>query len=105
MLPMEQADETTLNDADAMEAVRGRLQELLEILQPTGECCLIHCAAGVHRTGIIAYSLIRLGNSYFGKTKEDAYRALMSLRQDTHFGVGEWRIDLAEENIVKPILK
>ena len=38
-------------------------------------------------------------------SKEQAYAALKVLREDTHKGVGDWRIDVAERYLVTPILE
>ena len=38
-------------------------------------------------------------------SKDDAYLALKTLREDTWKGVGDWRIDLAEDFVVKHILE
>ena len=65
---------------------------------------MIHCAAGIHRTGSIGFSLLRLASGG-SLSKEAAYLALKTLREDTHKGVGDWRIDLADKYLVLPILE
>ena len=60
------------------------------------ERVLVHCAAGIHRTGTVTYSLLRLG----GLSAEQAYAHIALIRKDTGKGVGDWRIELAEKNIV-----
>ena len=62
---------------------------------------LIHCAAGIHRTGTISYSLLRLN----GRSPLEAYAELKVMRKATYEGVGDWRIDLAEKLILPPLLK
>lgn len=52
----------------------------------------IHCAAGIHRTGIFAYMLQRI----FGVNTGEAYENLHAIREHTYKGVGKWRIELAE---------
>ena len=84
--------------------LRKRVRELYNILATSQEVALIHCAAGIHRTGSIGFTLLRLG-SRGAMSKADAYLALKTLRQDTWRGVGEWRIDLADEHLVIPILE
>ena len=76
----------------------------MEILTTSEEVCVIHCAAGIHRTGSIGFTLLRLG-SRGSLSKEAAYLALKTLREDTHKGVGDWRIDLADQHLVLPILE
>ena len=48
--------------------------------------------------------LLRLG-SQGALSKADAYLGLKTLREDTWKGVGEWRVDLAEDFVVKHILE
>ena len=57
---------------------------------------MIHCAAGIHRTGTISYTLLRLG----GMQPKEAMEALKSMREETAKGVGKWRIDLAEGGLI-----
>lgn len=47
----------------------------------------IHCSAGIHRTGMLTYGLLR----YLGHNQEAADGLLHTLRQDTSEGVGEAR--------------
>ena len=61
------------------------------------EKVLIHCAAGIHRTGISAYTLIR----WSGLDPEQSMQTIFGIRPDTHKGVGDWRIELAEMFLVK----
>ena len=49
---------------------------------------LVHCAAGIHRTGTVSYSLLRMD----GKDGKEAYETLKVMRQETYDGVGDWRI-------------
>ena len=62
---------------------------------------LIHCAAGIHRTGTVSYSLLRLD----GKAPREAYETLKLLRQVTYEGVGDWRIQLAETMILQGLVE
>ena len=56
---------------------------------------LLHCAAGIHRTGTMAYTIMRLS----GYSAEEAMGNLKVMREDTWKGVGDWRIELAEKQI------
>ena len=57
--------------------LRGSIQELITMLKDQDEVALIHCAAGIHRTGILAYTLLRL----LGQLgKKEAYAKLAALR-------------------------
>ena len=60
----------------------------------------VHCAAGVHRTGVFLYSLLRLSS----ESTETAYEALNYIRKATYNGVGINRLDYIEKSIL-PILK
>ena len=57
---------------------------------------MIHCAAGVHRTGTTTYTLLR----WSGMQPNEAMDALLHIRKETHKGVGDWRIELAENILV-----
>ena len=46
-----------------------KLYDLFIHLLINDEKAIIHCAAGIHRTGTIAYSLLRLD----GKNESDSY--------------------------------
>jgi len=59
----------------------------------------IHCAAGLHRTGTILYSILRI----FGETPESAFSAIGIIREDTQREVGKERIKIAE-NVIYPEL-
>ena len=60
---------------------------------------LIHCAAGIHRTGVVAYSLLRAT----GLCKEEAMGKIKAMREATFNGVGKARI-LGSEKHVIPLL-
>jgi protein tyrosine/serine phosphatase len=53
----------------------------------------IHCSAGIHRTGMITYGLLR----YLGKDKNDAKQTLLNLREVTANQVGEERLTWADQ--------
>ena len=93
-----------LSDKATLKYVRKRVRELLEILNNNEEVCMIHCAAGIHRTGSLGYTLLRLA-SPLQLDREQAYLGLKTMREDTWKGVGDWRIDIAEKYLVKPILE
>ena len=61
------------------------------------EVALVHCAAGIHRTGIVGYTLLRVLG---GLGPEKAYEALRNMRIETYNGVEEWRIKIAEKDLV-----
>lgn len=61
---------------------------------------IIHCAAGLHRTGTITYLLLRLCNF----TPEQALFIIHRTRAITARDVGQQRIDAAEYNLLRKIL-
>lgn len=74
--------------------IRGLISKLCTALEETPEPRLyFHCSAGIHRTGFMAYLLLRLK----GLDSEAALVALAELRSVTADQVGDERIALAEE--------
>jgi len=69
---------------------------IIELLQ-LGASILIHCAAGVHRTGLLSYIIMRrLGMSY-----REAREYLHVLRPVTRAEVGDERVKIAEVKFMK----
>ena len=65
------------------------------------EIVMVHCAAGIHRTGVFAYSLLRAT----GLSGKGAMTKILELREVTHRGVGKDRIEGADLYIIPPLLK
>lgn len=61
----------------------------------------VHCAAGVHRTGVFLFGLIRLS----GENAETSYKLLKDIRLHTYNHVGKERICYFEDIITKDLLK
>jgi protein-tyrosine phosphatase len=74
------------------EELRVTLKALAKILSEGGSI-LIHCSAGIHRTGMISNALLRL----LGLSAIEAKAALLQMRQVTHDGVGEHRLAWGEQ--------
>ena len=53
----------------------------------------IHCASGIHRTGMIAYAILR----HAGFSAENALSTLAELRNETAQGVGDDRKQWGDE--------
>jgi len=53
-----------------------------------GAALVVHCSAGIHRTGMFGYALLRT----LGLDRTDANSALHELRAATALGVGEGRL-------------
>ena len=98
------ANEDDLTKKATLKYLRKKVKELMVILQDNEEVALIHCAAGLHRTGTLGYAILRLASPET-LSREEAYLALKTLREDTWKHVGDWRIDVAERHLVKPILE
>ena len=71
--------------------IREALCSAHELLK-SGERMLIHCAAGIHRTGLFTYALLRI----CGYDKERTLDNIRQIRQVTFERCGKSRFDLAE---------
>ena len=94
------ANEEILTDKDSVEYLRKEYSAVNQILQQDEERCVVHCSAGMHRTGVTGYSLMRL--SGLGQT--DAYEALGTMRPVTRENVGDHRVKIAEDYYVSYLL-
>lgn len=75
------------HQGEALEEVRALFRNLQGLLSAGGRI-YIHCSAGIHRTGMIAYGLLR----FLGKDRSEAGKLLRSLRKVTAEQVGEERL-------------
>jgi len=50
----------------------------------------------MHRTGTTSYTLLR----WNGSTPEEAFELLKGIREETYKNVADWRIALAEADLV-----
>ena len=91
-LPMPSSAEPVGDARAVLEAGLGELSRLLD----AGAAMLIHCSAGIHRTGMVAYALLRSR----GLSRDDALCALGAARRHTREGVQDrhlrWGDALAE---------
>ena len=85
-------DETLISHAAQL---REGIEKVL-LLFDTPARILIHCSAGVHRTGTFTYSLLRRA----GFTDEEAQELLYQIRPVTARQVGQNRIEIAKEHII-----
>jgi protein-tyrosine phosphatase len=58
----------------------------------SGAKLVVHCAAGVHRTGTFLYALLRV----CGRAREETLETIKAIREVTHKSCGEARFQLAE---------
>ena len=96
-LPLGDATKKTLNDLEICKFIQDEVNKLYSIFHEKEEKVLIHCGAGIHRSGIVAYSLIRKT----GLNSSDSMQVVRGIRRETAQGVGEWRIELVEKNIIE----
>lgn len=75
------------HQGDQLKEVANLFTQLRQLLA-TGYKIYIHCSAGIHRTGMITYGLLR----FLGKEKSEATQLLHSLREVTADQVGEDRL-------------
>ena len=71
--------------------VVARFGDVREVLTGGGRV-FVHCSAGIHRTGMITYALLR----FLGQSAESAKATLGQLRSLTVEGVGEDRLAWGE---------
>ena len=90
-----------LGNRSTISMLKKKLVELFDILKSSEERALIHCAAGIHRTGTMAYTLMRMD----GRDPDTAYETLKTMRIETYKGVGDGRIEIAEKMLFPAIVK
>jgi len=67
-----------------------QLSQLLD----EGKSLLIHCSAGIHRTGTVAYGLLR----WRGMERNEAMKIIGEIRKETAEGMLEKRMRWGDEN-------
>src|SRR5262249_28223717 len=77
----------------AAEAILAALPALAQRLE-SGRSLLIHCSAGIHRTGMVAFALLR----WHGYSEEEALAAIGKMR--VHTGAGVQRKQIAWGNLM-----
>jgi protein-tyrosine phosphatase len=87
-IPLEHAKEADFADSQLL---RAELPQLAAALIG-GESIVVHCAAGIHRTGTVAYTLLCLS----GLTQLDAQQFLTEMRLETANGVTDERLAWAD---------
>ena len=75
--------------------------QVYRIMAESKQIVLVHCAAGIHRTGVFAYSLLRAT----GLGGKSAMAKILEIREVTHRGVGQDRIEGANLYIIPSLLK
>ena len=90
-----------MTNKNTIGSLRKKVKECFNELANEKHVAVLHCAAGVHRTGTIGYTLLRLN----GTGASEAFEGLKVMREETYKGVGDWRIKLAEDELVPYISK
>ena len=88
-LPMEGAKEPEASARQTLDEGLGRLSHLLD----DGAWLLIHCSAGIHRTGMFAYALLR----YRRLSRDDALATIDLARPHTREGLKEHHFRWGDE--------
>jgi protein-tyrosine phosphatase len=76
-----------------------QLYNQLQVILNAGGKIYIHCSAGIHRTGMVTYGLLR----YLGYKKIDALQMLRALREITVAQVGADRLQWGDSYATKKI--
>ncbi len=71
-----------------------QLREILELLSQ-GASVLIHCSAGMHRTGMISLAILRK----LGYSPEEAFQLISRMRVETHGALQQKHIDWANSTV------
>jgi len=91
-IPMQGAN---VPSAERTAALSGELDKVRDLIAG-GARVVVHCSAGIHRTGMFGYALLRR----LGLSADDARQKLAALRDVTAEGVGKdrlaWGDSLAE---------
>jgi len=92
-LPLENGQYPT-DEAHVM--LKAGLQQLSYYLD-AGESIVIHCSAGIHRTGMVTYALLL----YRGYSKEEALQAIAEMRDHTRNGMHDKHFEWGETVILE----
>ena len=90
------AKKEVFEEKEVQDYLKPKLKEIFDDLSDTPHRVLLHCAAGMHRTGTCTFALLR----HQGMTFEEAEATLHGLRSLTGQNVLEWRLKYAEDNFI-----
>jgi protein-tyrosine phosphatase len=85
-------------EGDVHERLLEAMPQLSQLLDE-GNSLFIHCSAGIHRTGMVAYGLLR----WRGMERDEAMRVIHEMRKETAEGMMEKRMRWGDENAKQKI--
>ena len=100
-LPLRGANMAVFMNKNVQKMIIDNIIFILNYMKNNKIVLFIHCAAGIHRTGTILYTILRA----CGESKADALEAIKYIRIDTFNKCGNNRLNYAEEYLVKPLMK
>ena len=100
-LPLKGANMAIFMNKEVQKMIINNIIEILNQMKNNQLVIFMHCAAGIHRTGTILYTILRL----CGESKDNAFNAIKFIRIDTFRKCGLNRLNYAEEFLVQPLLK
>ena len=100
-LPLTGANMAIFMNKNVQKMIIDNIIFILNYMKNNKIVLFMHCAAGIHRTGTILYTILRL----CGESIESAFEAMKFIRIDTFRKCGENRLKYAEEFLVQPLLK
>ena len=100
-LPLTGANMAIFMNKNVQKMIIDNIILILNYMKNNKIVLFMHCAAGIHRTGTILYTILRL----CGENIESAFEAMKFIRIDTYRKCGENRLKYAEEFLVQPLLK
>lgn len=100
-LPLQGANMALFMNKEVQKMIINNILFILNYMKNKQIILFMHCAAGIHRTGTILYTILRI----CGESKENTLEAIKFIRLDTFRKCGLNRFNYAEEFLVQPILK
>ena len=100
-LPLKGANMAIFMNEEVQKMIINNILILLNVMKKNKIVLFIHCAAGIHRTGTILYTILRLCD----ESIESSMEAIKFIRLDTFRKCGDNRLKYAEEFLVQPLMK
>ena len=100
-LPLRGANMAVFMNKEVQKMIIDNILILLNVMKKNKIVLFIHCAAGIHRTGTILYTILRLCD----ESIESSMEAMKFIRIDTFRKCGDNRLKYAEEFLVQPLMK